>query len=69
MCFVTEKLMCLLHIPARVTVTYTAAGREVFFMAVDQCFSVKERRRHFQLSSISVSYTASCVTENWLPFK
>lgn len=25
MCFVTEKLMCLLHIPAKLTVTYTAA--------------------------------------------
>lgn len=25
MCFVTEKLLCLLHIHARLTVTYTAA--------------------------------------------
>lgn len=60
----TEKLMCLLHIPAGLTVTYTAAWREVFLVAVDQCFSVKVRKRHLQLSSISVSHTASCITEN-----
>lgn len=62
----SEKLMCFLHIPAKIDGDLYCSIREKFLLvAVDKCPSVGVRKRAFAtLRYFSVSYTASYITKH-----